>query len=88
MVFSVGCSFGLLSCTLDDVILFSAEIQEMGGSVGFVVEVLRVIKNQRESHILTEVDTIEVIVPDTTLRDHEETKELVRENHLDTFIEV
>jgi hypothetical protein len=42
-----------------------------------IVEILRVVQCQRESHIGREVLPIEVVVPSTTLRHHKETQELV-----------
>ena len=63
------------------------EVEEVLGSVHFVVEVLWVVDDQAEFHVLAEVDAIEVVVPDAAVgRDHEEAQELVGEDDLNSFI--
>ena len=55
--------------------------------MALVVEVLRVVELQVIAHVDREVLAVEVIVPEAAFRHHEEAQELVRQYHLDFFIE-
>ena len=37
-----------------------------------VIEVLRVVEYEGVTHVLAEVYAIEIVIPDTSLRDHKE----------------
>ncbi len=52
----------------------------------FMVEVTRIVEDKRIPHVLVEVDAVEVVVPDASLWNHEEPKELVRQDHLHLLI--
>ena len=60
----------------------------MNGTVRLVVEILRVVQHQVETHVDREVLAIEVVVPEATFGNHEEAEELVGEDHLDLLVEV
>ena len=75
------------SSTRSFVHLVSAEIEEVGCSVSFIVEIFRVVEDQRIAEILTEVYSIKVVVPEAaSLRNHKEPKELIGEDHLHSLI--
>jgi hypothetical protein len=58
--------------------LVSAKIEEVCGPVSFIVEVFRVVEDQRIAEILTEVYSIEVVIPKAaSFWNHKEAKELI-----------
>lgn len=54
--------------------------------MALVIKVSRIVEDKRIAHVLVKVDAIEVIVPDSALRDHEEAEELVRQDHLHLLV--
>lgn len=48
------------------------KVEEVDSSVSLVVEILRVVKHKTEVHIGREVLAVEVVIPSSTFRDHEE----------------
>lgn len=55
VVIAIGCNVSFVG---DFVLLLPAEIKEVGSPVCLVVEILWIIKDEREAHILAKVDAV------------------------------
>lgn len=65
------------------------EVEEMRRPMCLMIEIPWIVQYQLVPHILTEVDPVEVVVPQPpALGDHEEAEVLIREDHLHTLIQL
>ena len=78
MVFAIDNPISIgLNATL---VVSASEIDKVDHSMRLVVKLFWIVKHQSVSHVYWKVLAVKVIVPNTTLRHHEEAQELVGKN--------
>jgi len=55
-----------------NIILILGKVQEMSSPMHFMVIIFGIVENQSVLHVLVKINTIKVIVPDSTFWNHKE----------------